>query len=139
MDYYQTIQSNPDLQVMLAAIAAFQAIVLAVIGYWNTRENKRRDFVQEQRDTEQHEYWQRREEIETEERCKDDERSELRRRESMLSFQLSMASLRMGIAIAVAVESGKGNGAITLAVEEAKRAEEAYQDFLQFIAANALK
>ena len=59
-----------------------------------------------------------------------EERSAIRRRESLLNLQMTMASSKLAYATAVAIERGKTNGELKEAKEAYSEAREAYLAFL---------
>ena len=57
-----------------------------------------------------------------------------RARESLLSIKLAHANTSLCIATAHAVQNGKCNGYMSCALQEAERAQAAYQDFIKELA-----
>lgn len=63
-------------------------------------------------------------------------RAQIRARESRLSMQLMSASVKLGVATSLAVEQQKLNGEMKDARESAEKAQKAYWEFIDDIAAN---
>lgn len=59
-----------------------------------------------------------------------EERAAVRRKESLLNLQLTMASSKLAYATAVAIERGKTNGELREAKEDYTAAKAAYMQFL---------
>lgn len=67
-----------------------------------------------------------------------EERAAVRRRESLLNLQMTMASSKLAYATAVAIERGKTNGELKEAKEDYSKARAAYLQFLNEQAADHL-
>lgn len=67
-----------------------------------------------------------------------EERADLRRRESLLNLQMTMASSKLAYATAVAIERGRTNGELKEAKEAYSEARAAYLEFLNEQAASHL-
>ena len=67
-----------------------------------------------------------------------EERAAIRRRESLLNLQMTMAGSKLAYATAVAIERGSTNGELREAKEAYNEAKAAYLDFLNEQAANHL-
>lgn len=67
-----------------------------------------------------------------------EERAAIRRKESLLNLQMTMASSKLAYATALAIERGKTNGELKEAKEDYSKAKEAYLMFLNEQAANHL-
>ncbi len=69
------------------------------------------------------------------EKAKNDQRAELRAKESILSMQMQSAALDLSDATALAVQQGKCNGELVRARVKAQAAQEEYEKFLREIGA----
>ena len=65
-------------------------------------------------------------------------RNDLRAQENRLSMSLMSASLRLGVATAVAVKDGTINGKMSAALDHAETAQTEYYDFINKTAANTI-
>ncbi len=95
------------------ATTLFESVVLVLAIYYLQRGQKKRDSHAE-------------------------ERAVLRRRESLLNLQMTMAVSKLSYATAVAIERGKTNGELKDAKEEYSKAKAAYLRFLNEQAADHL-
>jgi len=68
----------------------------------------------------------------------DEARAALRQKESMLSMRFMSASVKLGIATALAVQDQKVNGHMDSAMEEAKAAEKLYKELLEEISSTKI-
>lgn len=68
-------------------------------------------------------------------REKSERRAAERARENRLSMRMMDASLELGLATALAVETGKHNGELHEAREKARAAQEEYESFIMEVAA----
>ena len=91
----------------------FESVLLVMAIYYMQRSQKKRDSHAE-------------------------ERAAVRRRESLLNLQMTMASSKLAYATAVAIERGKTNGELKEAKEEYSNAKAAYLQFLNEQAADHL-
>jgi len=91
----------------------FETVVLGLVIFYIQRGQKKRDSHAEERAT-------------------------LRRRESLLNLQMTMAVSKLSYATAVAIERGKTNGELKEAKEEYSVARAAYLQFLNEQAADHL-
>lgn len=91
----------------------FESVVLALAIYYFQRSQKKRDSHAE-------------------------ERAAVRRRESLLNLQMTMASSKLAYATAVAIERGKTNGELKEAKDAYSEAKAAYLEFLNEQAASRL-
>jgi len=83
----------------------FESVILVLAIYYFQRSQKKRDAHNE-------------------------ERAAVRRRESLLNLQMTMASSKLAYATAVAIERGKTNGELKEAKEDYAKAKDAYLAFL---------
>ena len=91
----------------------FESVLLVMAIYYMQRSQKKRDSHAE-------------------------ERAAVRRRESLLNLQMTMASSKLAYATAVAIERGKTNGELKEAKADYAAAKAAYLQFLNEQAADHL-
>ena len=91
----------------------FESVLLVMAIYYMQRSQKKRDSHAE-------------------------ERAAVRRRESLLNLQMTMASSKLAYATAVAIERGKTNGELKEAKQAYSEAKDAYMAFLNEQAASHL-
>ena len=103
--------------IVIAAIAFMQAVVVAFIGGLFSKESKKRK----------------------EEQSKIDSNAEIRAKEGLLSMKLMSADMNLTIAVALAVQEGKTNGKMTMALAEAEKAQREYHDFINSVASSQIK
>ena len=65
---------------------------------------------------------------------KAEERTEERKKESLLSMKLASANTKLVIGVAMAIKHGKANGEIEEGLEAVESAQREYDDFLKSIA-----
>jgi len=99
------------VEYILAAL--FESVVLALAVYYIQRRQRHADRRAE-------------------------ERAAVRRRESLLNLQMTMASSKLAYATAVAIERGSTNGELREAKEAYSEAKAAYLEFLNEQAASHL-
>lgn len=99
-----------------ALISAISAICVAVLTGLFARDNKRRKAHEDELEA----------------------RARKRAQESHLSMQLMSASVKLGIATALAVEQKKFNGEMKDARESADKAQKAYWEFINHTAADEI-
>lgn len=97
------------ISIICAALAAFAAIMVAVIETKNSKQRKQ-----------------------TEERAK------VREKESRLSMQMMSATIDLGYVTSLAVTGGHTNGNVEAAQKKAKAAQKEYEDFLRETAAHII-
>ena len=108
-----------DLQIQLALIGSFQAILVAVIGFVAVRDSKKR---------------QKADAITKNHAERSEERAEQRKKESLLAMKMTSANMNLGIATAIAVKNHSANGEMDAALSKAKEVADEYKDFLEEIA-----
>lgn len=89
-------------EIICALIAAMATIITSVVGVTNARATK-----------------------------KAESHAALRQRESLLSLRMMDATLQLSVVTSNALTNGHNNGNVERAREAAKRAAEAYEDFLR--------
>jgi hypothetical protein len=115
-----TLETIFGLEVVLAIIGCIQAVAVAFLARNEKKRKAREDKNMAERKA-----------AEDEMRRRAVQRAE----ESLLNIQLMSASVRLGMASAIAIQEGKTNGMMTAALEEASKAESAYDVFIRRIAA----
>lgn len=101
--------NDAAISIVCAVIAAFAAIMVAVIETKNSKQRKR-----------------------TEERAK------VREKESRLSMQMMSAAIDLGYVTSLAVTGGHTNGNVEAAQKKAQAAQKEYEDFLRDTAAHII-
>lgn len=99
-----------------ALVSALSAVCVAVLTGLFARDSRRRKAVEDNQKA--HE--------------------QMRAKESRLSMQLMSASVKLGIATAMAVEQKKFNGEMKDARESAEKAQKAYWEFINNTAADEI-
>ena len=105
-----------DTAIIVAIIACFQAISVAIIVGLFAREAKKRQKAHDH----------------------NEQRAKIRARESLLSMNMQSASIGLAIVTGCAVRDGKTNGKMETALEEAEKAQQEYYKFINSIAAERM-
>lgn len=118
--------SPAAVELLCAAMAAFSAIMVAVINH-RSKKAEDRSIEREERIKKYEEERDRREE----------DRAKIRRRETMLLLQMVDATAQLSVVSANALTNGHNNGNVERARDAFEKATQEYENFKREVAAGA--